>query len=143
MKSIICFGDSITFGRFGKGWVSHLKDYYESSDIYHAVYNLGIPGENSGGLLKRIDNECSCRALYKYEGDKHLILIAIGINDLRGIDSPDNFDVSPEEYKENVLKIISIAAKHSQNIAVIGITPVDENLTNPFENTYFTNARVE
>ena len=104
MKSIIAFGDSITFGRFDKsrgGWVSRLKKYYEDQDIYHAVYNLGIPGDNSKGLLRRIDIECSSRAIYFWESDEHLILIAIGINDLRGFDSPDNLDIPPKEYKKN------------------------------------------
>lgn len=146
MKTIIALGDSITFGRFDEskgGWVSRLKKYYESKDIFHAVYNLGVPGDNSKRLLQRIDIECSSRARYIWKEDKHLILIAIGINDSRGYESPDNLDVPPEEYEENVLKIISIAKKHTKDVAIIGITPVDESITSPFENTYFTNVRIE
>ncbi len=146
MKSIIAFGDSITFGRFDEskgGWVSRLKKYYEDQDIYHAVYNQGVPGDTSKGLLKRIDIECVSRARYVWEGEKHLILIAVGINDSRGFESPENLDVPPKEYEENIIKIIEIAKKHTKEIAIIGITPVDEIMTNPFENTYFTNSRIE
>ena len=146
MKSIIAFGDSITFGRFDEskgGWVARLKKYYEDQDIYHAVYNQGVPGDNSKGLLQRIDVECISRARYVWDGDKHVILIAIGINDSRGFETPDNLDVPPDEYEKNVRQIIEIAKKHSKEIAIIGITPVDEKITNPFENTYFTNARIE
>ena len=146
MKSIIVFGDSITFGRFDEsngGWVARLKKYYEDQDKYHAVYNQGVPGDNSKGLLERIDVECVSRARYVWDGDKHVILIAIGINDSRGFDTPDNLDVAPKDYEANVRQIIEIVKKYSPHIAILAITPVDETVTNPFENTYFTNARIE
>ncbi|MBD3318740.1 hypothetical protein GF342_02420 [Candidatus Woesearchaeota archaeon] len=146
MKSIIAFGDSITFGRFDHsagGRVGRLKKYFEDQDSYHAVYNQGVPGDTSRGLLQRIDVECKARAKYVWEGDKHIILIAIGINDSRGIDAPENVDVPLTDYEKNVQEILSIARKHSTIIVVIGITPVDEDITNPFENTYFTNEKIE
>jgi hypothetical protein len=45
MKGILCFGDSITFGRGEMpsiGWVGRLKNYYEKQDFYNCVFNLGI-----------------------------------------------------------------------------------------------------
>ncbi len=87
--------------------------------------------------------ECDARAKYIWKGDKHLILLAIGINDTRGIDSPDNIEVSAEEYQKNMRQIIKIAKKHTKDVVIISLTPVDESITNPFENTYFTNSRVE
>lgn len=146
MKSIIAFGDSITFGRFDNsrgGWVGRLKEYFESKDIYHAIYNQGVPGDTTRGLLKRIDTECIPRAKYVWPEDKHIILIGIGINDTRALKTPDNIEVRPDEFEKNIRQIIEIAKKHSKEIAVVGITPLDESVTRPFEDTYFTNARVE
>ncbi len=67
MYGIICIGDSITFGRGGtgnKGWVFRLNEHFSPNDYYNAVYNLGIPGNNSINLLERFDAECKARVQY-------------------------------------------------------------------------------
>ena len=64
MKRIICFGDSITFGRGENpniGWCGRLKNYFESKDPYNAIYNLGVPGHTSTDLLLRFNIEASGR----------------------------------------------------------------------------------
>ena len=41
MHGILCFGDSITFGRGETpniGWAGRLKKYFESKDFYNVLY---------------------------------------------------------------------------------------------------------
>ena len=146
MFGIITFGNSITWGRGempNVSWAGRLKQYFESQDLYNALFNLGIPGNTSRDLLKRFPTELSSRINYDREGDKFLILIAIGINDCKGVGSPDNTKVKIDEFKDNFEKLIQIAKKHTKHVVAIGLTPVDEKRTNPFENTYFTNKTVK
>ncbi|MFH1409392.1 MAG: GDSL-type esterase/lipase family protein [Nanoarchaeota archaeon] len=145
VKGILVCGDSISFGRGEMpniGWAGRLKEYFEKQDIYHCLYNLGIPGDSSTDLLKRIDGELKARVRYVYPGDKYVILIAIGINDLRGHGSPERVQTPKEQFEKNIIKIISIAKKHSKHVVVVGLTPCDEKKTVPFETTYITNAQV-
>ena len=144
MFGIIVFGDSITHGRGeqpSRGWAGRLKNDFESQDKYNAVYNLGIPGDTSTGLLKRIEVELTSRAIHKRKDDRYLTIIAIGANDARGIGAPENPQTNPEVFEQQVTQILSIAKQHSQETIIIGLTPVDEDRTTPYENTYFSNEK--
>lgn len=146
MFAICVFGDSIVFGRgdnLNRGWVGRLRKYFESKDQYNAVYNLGIPGNSTTDLLDRLDIECKARLKQHHEGDRFVILIGIGINDSRFVDSPGNPQTEIDVFKKNILKIINIAKKYTNEIVFVGLTPVDEKLTNPYENTFFFNNRVK
>jgi acyl-CoA thioesterase I len=145
MFGILIFGDSITFGKGESpriGWVGRLKKDIEPQGFNHAIFNLGIPGNSSTDLLKRIEAEIKSRIDYKYPRDKFLIIIAIGTNDLRGIGSVGNVQTNPKNFKKNFERIISLAKKYTKSVVVIGLTPVDESITNPFEDTYFINENV-
>jgi len=146
MKAILCFGASITFGRGDQvngGWTGRLKKYWEANDYYNAVYNLGIPGNTTADLLERFETECKARAVKKRDDDKFVILFGIGTNDTKYIDNTDNAQTLPKEFEENINKLINIAKKYSDKIGVIGLIPVNESKTNPYENTYFFNKRIK
>ena len=146
MFGILVLGDSITFGRGESptyGWSGRLKEYFEAQEFHNCLYNLGLPGDTSTNLLKRFETEIKSRARYVRPGDKYLILIGIGINDSRGIDTPNNLETSPEKYKMNVEKLVKIAKKYTKDVVLLELTPVDESITNPFEDTYFTNSRIQ
>lgn len=145
MKSILAFGDSITFGRGvfpSKGWANRLKEYFESKDFYNVLYNLGIPGDSSTDLLKRFETETKSRVQYYSPDNKFVILIAIGTNDSRGLGVSDNIQTNPKDYEENICKLVDIAKTHTKEVVIIGLSPVDETLM-PFEDTYFSNNRIE
>lgn len=150
MKSILCFGDSITHGVGElpcKGWCYRLKEHHENK-LFQMVYNLGVSGNDSKDLLKRIKVESTTRIKHKREGDAFLTIIAIGTNDCRLTFKDDNPDerkiqISKEEFKKNIQKIISIIKKFKTNILFLGLTPVDEKITQPYENTWFENSRVK
>ena len=148
MQGILCFGDSITVGR-GKtpniGWAAHLKEYFEALDDYNTVYNLGIEGNTTSDLLKRFDIEASARIQKVRATDKYLVLIAIGTNDCRWINniSENTECISANAFRENVAELVVKARALEVAFAFVGLPPVDESLTVPYENTYFKNERVE
>ncbi len=147
MYGILCFGDSITFGRGEKsniGWCGRLKKYFESKDDYNGVYNLGIPGQNSQDLLQRIDIEIKARLRKKRPGDKYLILVGIGANDSKweGLPEENKPRTDEKKFKENIKELIKKTKKYSAKLAFIGLIPVDESKTLPYENTSFTNKRI-
>lgn len=140
--TILCFGDSITYGNWDPkgGWVGRLREYldskslenYSGNDLYSTyytlTYNLGIPGETSPGLLERFETELAMR----YNPDElNIILIAVGINDSRFYKSEDRHETDIDEFRQNIWDLEEIAKKYTNDVAFIGLTPVDESRTNP------------
>jgi lysophospholipase L1-like esterase len=140
--TIICFGDSITYGNWDPegGWVGRLRNYLDSkslnaySDIdlyskfYTLTYNQGIPGDTSTGLFARFENELTPR----FNPDEEtIILFAIGINDSRYYISNGKHETDLEEFGQNIWDMWEIARQYTNDVAFIGLTPVDEDRTNP------------
>lgn len=140
--TIICFGDSITYGNWDPegGWVGRLREYldgkslsaYSGEDLYSKfytlTYNLGIPGDTSSGLFARFENELAPR----FNPDEEtVILFAIGINDSRYYISTGEHEVDLETFKQNIWDMWEIARQYTVDVAFIGLTPVDESRTNP------------
>lgn len=78
MNSILCFGDSISYGEGDSqsgGWVEQLKRRL----INVTVFNLGIPGETTDGLRLRIEFEVQRRIL---RSKKTTIILNYGANDI-------------------------------------------------------------
>ena len=145
MKGILCLGDSITHGRGempGIGWVGRLKEYYESQEFYNCVFNLGIPGNTSKDMLKRIDVEAKARAIYRRQDSEYIMTISVGTNDMGGAGSSEAVIISPKKFRKNVLSLIKKARKYVQKVVFIGTIPVDES-NNPVGTFYFTNNKQE
>ena len=121
-KIINIFGDSITWGASDEmgGWANRLRNYLaEKSEDYSEVYNLGISGDNTVGLLKRFAIENEVR-------NPDTIIIAIGNNDSQYIQSKDNPRVALEKFESNLVEIVGQAKKFTKEIILVGITKVDE-----------------
>ena len=65
---ILVFGDSVTCGAWDNkcGWADRLKQYlFKKSDLgkkgYSMLYNLGIDGDTTAGVLERMENEIKSR----------------------------------------------------------------------------------
>ncbi|MFP4117524.1 MAG: SGNH/GDSL hydrolase family protein [Candidatus Woesearchaeota archaeon] len=139
MKFII-FGGSTTIGKGDPengGWAGRLRRHIESRDESHTVFILGIPGETTDGLKKRIKGEIKSRSIT--EGD--LCLIAIGMNDSR-MDDDGNNDVPKRRFKRNAKNIITKVRKFTKDIMVIGPGSVDEKRTRPFKGKHYTNKSI-
>ena len=125
--NIYVLGDSIVYGAWDEekhGYVNRLKEEIKNNKKIENIYGLGIPGETSEGLVKRIDIELKPR-------NPNTIIIATGINDTIYIKSKNKEAVSQENFIKNIRKIIDIAKKYTNNILILGLTRVIEEHTTP------------
>ncbi len=143
MKSarIYAFGDSLTYGAWDSqgGWCDRIKRKLHEKMIdgeggKFQMFNLGIGGEHSRGLLGRIKNEMDAR----YRPDwPAIIIIGTGANDTRYVEGGDP-NVSLDEYKRNLLEILSIARTYTDKILFVGVGVV-ENEIQDFKGTLLSN----
>ncbi|UKB82220.1 GDSL-type esterase/lipase family protein [Chryseobacterium sp. MEBOG06] len=119
------FGDSITYGEYDGvfgGWVDILKRYalqkfHEGNGDELILYNLGIGGETTEGLLKRMPHELSARN----SPDGNLVFISYGANDLaikEGVQI-----VNPEQFRNNIKTAVQFAKQFSNDIYLVSILP--------------------
>ncbi|WP_160137580.1 SGNH/GDSL hydrolase family protein [Chryseobacterium sp. c4a] len=133
MKKIVYglfFGDSITYGEYDGvfgGWVDILKRYalqkfHEGNGDELILFNLGIGGETTEGLLKRMSVELNARNSV----DGNLVFISYGANDLaikEGVQI-----VNPEQFKHNIITAVQQAQKFSNDIYLVSILPIAKNI---------------
>ena len=124
------FGDSITYGEYDGvfgGWVDILKRYslqkYSDENKNELIlFNLGIGGETTEGLVKRIPHEMKARN----SSDGNIVFIAYGVNDLAVKDG--NQMVSQTKFKANIETAVQDAKIYSKDIYLISILPISENI---------------
>lgn len=134
--NLLIFGSSITWGAWDKqgGWAQRLKSFCDNKasesdyDNYTAVYCLGVSGDNTVDLLARFDTEVKARI---DEEEKTLIIIEIGINDSQYVLDENKHRVSPEEYRNNLLRLIEKSIQHQADLIFAGLTPVDDSKVDP------------
>lgn len=124
------FGDSITYGEYDGvfgGWVDILKRYalqkYNEGSSKLILFNLGIGGETTEGLIKRISNEMNARN----SSEGNLVFISYGANDLEMKNGVQR--VSPEQFKANILKAVKDAKQYSNDIYLVSILPIYKNIS--------------
>lgn len=126
-NTICLFGDSITWGAADiekSGWGERLRYFLANRNNGAKVYNCGICGDNSNGLLSRFKTECEAR-------QPDIIFIAIGINDSQFIISQNNVAVDIDRYSHNLHKIITQAKQYTEKVFLLGLTDIDETRTIP------------
>ncbi len=119
------FGDSITWGAhdFEKGgWVERLKSHCLENHNGVDVYNLGISGNTTEDMLKRLESEARTR-------EPKVIIFAVGINDSLYIGTKENHKVDLDKFKDNLSKLAGIAKTITDTISFVGLTRVDESKT--------------
>ncbi|RXM38463.1 peptidase [Chryseobacterium sp. CH21] len=133
MKKIIYglfFGDSITYGEYDGvfgGWVDILKRYalqkfHEGNGDELILFNLGIGGETTEGLLKRIPHELNARN----SADGNIVFLSYGANDLAVKDGEQI--VNPEKFKNNIKEAVAHARQFSNEIYVVSILPFSQKI---------------
>lgn len=136
--NICVFGDSITWGacdyKYG-GWATRLRNYFEERGdtvlgadekaVDVEVCNLGISGDNTDDLLKRVELEAIAR-------EPEMIIFAIGINDSQYLGGDKNkLRVSFNNFIFNLNELVRVARKFTNKIVFVGLTDVDESKTKP------------
>ncbi len=140
---VICiWGDSITWGAYDPeqgGWATRLRNHLGAKDNNIYVYNLGISGDNTIGLLSRIEVEAKSRK-------PNFIIFSIGINDAQFIHSTNSLRISPDDFRQNLTKLLAIAKKFTDKVVFVGLTGVDETKTRPIPwstDKSYTNENIE
>lgn len=133
MKKIVYglfFGDSITYGEYDGvfgGWVDILKRYAlqkfnEGNGDELILFNLGIGGDTTEGLLKRLPHELDARN----SADGNLVFLAYGANDLAIKEGAQV--VGPEKFKDNMTVAVRQAQQFSNDIYLVSILPFAQNV---------------
>ena len=129
MTNCLFFGDSITYGEYDGilgGWVDILKRYcharYNEKDNEVNIFNLGIGGETTEGLLNRIDVESTSRK----SPEENVIFLSYGANDL-AIKENEQV-VPPEKFTANLQTAVSKAKKTTSHIFLVSIIPISKRI---------------
>jgi len=143
---IYAFGDSLTYGAWDSqgGWCDRLKQKLhnltinQENGVKFQMLNLGIGGENSRSLLKRLKNEIEARHRLDWP---EVIIIGTGFNDSRYKINGET-DVSIEEYKDNLKKIITTAREYTDKIILIGLVLTQLKIQ-PFKETFVSHELLQ
>jgi len=131
MASMICFGDSITRGEsdadYG-GWADRIKtrlikQFVETGKDKISVFNMGISGETTNGLIQRFQHEFLTRQAVDKQDT---VLFGYGANDLAKQDG--SYLVNIETYIDNISRCIEFSIEKGANVALINITPIAAQL---------------
>lgn len=147
---VLVFGDSITQGFWDAegGWVSRLRRHYDGLQLQNlanndepTIFNLGISGDVTKGVIMRLDHEVEARK-WRWPTEKFVLIFAIGINDTA---INEGVEVSTaQEYGQQLKTLISKAKTLSNRIMFIGLTPVEEDKANgrPGKPKEYSNKRI-
>lgn len=128
--NILVFGDSIVYGAWddeSAGWVNRLRLALENkNDCYYNIFNLGIPGETTINVKERFNYECKHRHDINAQT---IIIFSVGINDSYIVAGKNN--VSILDFKNNILDLINMSKKYTENILFIGLSKVNEEQVCP------------
>ncbi len=126
--NICIFGASITHGEYDPengGWSSLLQKHLYASGYDITIYNLGISGNTTEDLLRRIDNETSARK-------PTIIIVSIGNNDSAVSKKLGGLWVPHEKFASNIQDISNIAHKYTSSVVFTGLAIMDDTKTNPY-----------
>jgi lysophospholipase L1-like esterase len=142
MNSICIFGDSTAWGAWDMekgGWVNRLWLYVgEKTDGETEIYNLSISGGTTQTILDRFESEAKIR-----EADA--IIFQSGGNDSGLKEKNGSNQISIEQFRQNILEIISKAKKITPNLIFIGFKNVDKSKTTPvsWKDIYYVNSEIK
>jgi lysophospholipase L1-like esterase len=149
--NIIIFGDSITWGAWDPkgGWAFRLKSHADRITLqshfeqYISVHPLGVSGDTSTNLLKRIEPEYKAR--HKPD-DTNIVILAIGINDSVVSISDKTTRVPLDTFRQNIKLIFERLDKYVDRFYCLGLTSVDESRVYPMrwgQNEGYSNEQIE
>lgn len=134
---VLVFGASSVQGFWDTqgGWADRLKSHYQQAQVEDfnqgritdlpKVMNLGISGDGTKELLARMDIEAGARQNAK----GLVIVVSIGSNNAAILNG--RAVSTPEEYGQDLQKIIDTAHKYTDKLLIVGFPMVDESKTTP------------
>ncbi|MBJ7994698.1 SGNH/GDSL hydrolase family protein [Bacillus mycoides] len=112
MKTLVCFGDSITADEIFFDGTPRLTPRLQEMFPNWKVVNAGVPGDNTFDALNRIEDD-----VLSHKPD--FVTVFLGTNDAVSFSQ-----VSLQVYKENLEKIVSMISP--EKVLLISPAPVDE-----------------
>ncbi|HHY2674189.1 MULTISPECIES: SGNH/GDSL hydrolase family protein [Bacillus cereus group] len=112
MKTLVCFGDSITADDVFFDGIPRLTPRLQVMFPDWKVVNAGVPGDNTFNALNRIEED-----VISYKPD--FVTVFLGTNDAVSFSQ-----VSLQVYKKNLEKIVNQVS--SDKVLLISPAPVDE-----------------
>lgn len=91
------------------------------------LYNLGVVGATTSSVVKRLSYEIEAR---RFQEDPYVFVMAVGLNDTQF--AGEEFMATPEQYKDELDVLINGARHYSNKLLFVGLTPVDDELCNPW-----------
>ena len=104
-RTIICFGDSLTYGTGASQGMDYPAQL--SQMLNRPVFNAGVPGDTTGRALKRLERD----VISKSPG---IVLITLGGNDLKN-------GVSKDTAFRNLRQIVESIQKQGAKVIVGGL----------------------
>jgi len=123
-QKICVFGTSIAWGAWDHekgGWVTRLRLGLEQ-DYKVFVYNCGVSGDTTMGMLERLSIEAQVR-------HASAIIIAVGVNDSSKLNG--EYKVSPEDFKKNLYKLVDQAREFTDRVIVVSPSQIDDSKLDP------------
>ena len=120
--TIFVVGDSLVagVGSTSGGWAQRLAEVWTDTSI------IGIPGASTSELLVRLGATSS-----DYLATARTVIVHIGINDSRLRPSKGASEVSLDEFRRNLIRIVKFFP-NADKIAFVGLPRVIEELANPY-----------
>lgn len=139
MKKIFLIGDSISlyYHQFLKDLLKNEAIYYRKGDeeeIQVALHDPNNPFGANGGDSKQVIKYLQQMNNKKVKYD--LLLINCGLHDIRTERNTQKKQTTPEEYEENLQKIITIGKKIAHQMIWISTTHVNDELHNKRKKGY-------
>ncbi len=142
---VLVFGDSITYGAWDTegGWVERFKKDAHRQTVESGggkkvqVINLGIGGDSSTKILKRMKAEIEARYSASWP---FVFIITYGANDERSTDG--KVETPLEQFESNTKTIISLAKTHSDKILFVGALPIGRE-TVTFKDKEYSDQRIK
>ncbi|MEK6825612.1 MAG: SGNH/GDSL hydrolase family protein [Nanoarchaeota archaeon] len=135
MTTLLVFGDSIVWGAWDSegGWVARLRKEIDKKnlldpDFYCSIYNLGISGDTSTGLLSRFLSEAKIRI--NIEQEDPIIILAIGTNDAKFFINKQNHKTNQNQFRKNIAQLIMQATSLTSKVIMLSPVKVDESKVN-------------
>lgn len=125
----ILIGDSIAYGLGDNkyfGWFNRLR--LKNKDMLKEFYfNLSIPGESSNEIVKRFELEIRNRI---NDQDTFNIIFSFGIKDALKLKNNKEY---LETFINNVLNIILISKKYTNNIYFLGLIDINLDIRTEYD----------
>jgi lysophospholipase L1-like esterase len=133
---VLVFGGSITQGFWDSkgGWVARLAKSYTPHTLkdlageWTLFFNLGVSGNTIKDVEARLENEARARI---WKNQTSVIILSTGINDAVLINN--RVGMETDEFQKKYYGLIDTAKKVSDKVLCVGLSAVDQELTNPWQ----------